>query len=106
VVSREGAAVAGEARGARAEEAASPQRLQLSGERARQYLGQKGEGRSLMRALTAARFGLRWQEHAAVGEKGGAGYLGMSHVQNLNAWFDEEGATIRRAVRLQRCDQR
>ena len=51
-----------------------------------------------MQALTAARFGLKWQERAPFGGESGGGYLGMSHDQNLNAWFDEEGATIRPTV--------
>src|ERR1700674_4053252 len=69
--------------------------LQLSGEKAREYLEQTGEGQSLMAAVTAARFGLEWQERAPFGGESGGGYLGMSHDQNLNVWFDEAGATIR-----------
>src|SRR6267378_4225053 len=78
---------------------------QLTGEKARQYLEQTTEGQSLMRALTAARFGLKWEERSPFGSptnlslsNRGGGYFGMSHVQNLNAWFDEEGATIRPTV--------
>src|SRR5437868_3004212 len=47
-----------------------------------------------MEAVTAARFGLKRYESSPFGGSGG-GYLGMSHVQNLNAWFDAEGVTVR-----------
>src|SRR5438270_13580672 len=62
------------------------------GAQARKYLEERGEYQSLMAAVTAARFGLKWQERSPFGDVGG--YLGMSHVQNLNAWFDDEGVTI------------
>jgi hypothetical protein len=78
------------------ERTSAPQ--QMKAEEARKYLKQTGEGQSLMAALTAARFGLKWQGHAPFGGESGSGYLGMSHNQNLNAWFDEEGATIRPTV--------
>ena len=68
--------------------------LQLQGAQARGYLEKTEDGRSLAQAVTAARFGLKWQERSPFGDEGG-GYLGMSHVQNLNAWFDTEGMTIR-----------
>ena len=67
---------------------------QLVGAEARAYLQQAGEGQSLMNAITAAGFGLKKQEQGPMGEAG-AGYLGMSHVQNLNAWFADEGVTVR-----------
>ena len=70
-------------------------KMQLSGEKARDYLAQTSDGQSLMQALTAARFGLTWQEHGPVKGETVGGYLGMSHEQNLNAWFDQEGVTIR-----------
>ena len=72
-------------------------RQQLSGESARLYLEQTSEGQSLMQAVTAARFGLKSQERGPFGETGG-GYLGMSHDQNLNAWFAEDGVTVRPTV--------
>src|ERR1700686_4836008 len=37
--------------------------VRLSGEPACAYLQQTSEGQSLTQALTAARFGLQWQEH-------------------------------------------
>src|SRR5437870_3934342 len=82
--------------GAKAESAkieTSP--LKLEGAQAREYLEKTEDGRSLAWAVTAARFGLKLQERSPLGDGGGAGYLGMSHVQNLNAWFDSEGVTIR-----------
>src|SRR5205814_10283558 len=66
----------------------------LHGAQAREYLEARGEYQSLMEAVTAARFGLKWQERSPFGDAGG-GYLGMSHVQNLNAWVDDEGVTVR-----------
>jgi len=66
----------------------------LQGAAALEYLEKTEDGRSLARAVTAARFGLKWQERSPFGDAG-AGYLGMSHVQNLNAWFDSEGVTVR-----------
>ena len=66
----------------------------LQGAQAREYLEERGEYQSLMQAVTAARFGLKWQERSPFGDEG-EGYLGMSHVQNLNAWFGSEGVTIR-----------
>jgi hypothetical protein len=70
---------------------------QLVGAAARKYLDEPGEGQSLMRAINAARFGLKRQERGPFGETG-SGYLGMSHVQNLNAWFAEDGVTVRPTV--------
>lgn len=70
---------------------------QLRGREAREYLEQAGEGQSLMQAVTAARFGLQWQPSATSREQGG-GYVGMSHDQNLNAWFAEDGITVRPTV--------
>ena len=66
----------------------------LQGAQAREYLEKTDDGRSLAEAVTAARFGLKWQDRSPFGGEGG-GYLGMSHVQNLNAWFGPEGVTIR-----------
>jgi hypothetical protein len=79
--------------------------VQLSGQKAREYLDETSDGRSLMQALTAARFGLQWQEHATFDEKSGAGYLGMSHEQNLNAWFANDGVTVRPTVPEAKRDQ-
>jgi hypothetical protein len=70
---------------------------QLTGEAAQKYLQQPGEGQSLMHAITVARFGLKSQERGPFGETGG-GYLGMSHEQNLNAWFADDGVTVRPTV--------
>ena len=79
----------------------------LEGEQAREYLEQTSDGQSLMQAVTAARFGLKWQEHAPgartslsalSAQRESGGYLGMSHDQNLNAWFDEAGVTVRPTV--------
>ena len=68
----------------------------LEGENAQEYLEQTGESKSLKAAVTAARFGLTWQKRAPFGDVvRGGGYLGISHDQNLNAWFDDEGVTIR-----------
>ena len=68
----------------------------LSGKAASDYLVQTRDGQSLMEALTVARFGLQWQEHAPGESKSeGGGYLGLSHEQNLNAWFDADGVTVR-----------
>src|SRR3954463_4909306 len=61
--------------------------LQLSGAAAESYLAQTADGQSLMQALTAARFGLQWQEHKPGDSNTGDGYLGLSHEQELNAWF-------------------
>jgi hypothetical protein len=72
-------------------------RLQLHGAEAVKYLQQPGEGESLMQAITVARFGLKSQERGPRGETG-AGYLGMSHDQNLNAWFADDGMTVRPTV--------
>jgi hypothetical protein len=70
---------------------------QLTGAAARKYLQQPGEGQSLMQAVTTARFGLQKQDRGPFGEAG-SGYLGMSHTQNLNAWFSEDGVTVRPTV--------
>ncbi|PZR73394.1 MAG: hypothetical protein DLM73_10790 [Chthoniobacterales bacterium] len=79
--------------------------IQLSGEAAKKYLEQPGEGQSLMAALTAARFGLQHEEHAPFDEKSGAGYAAMSHDQNLNAWFAEDGVTVRPSLPETKHDQ-
>ena len=70
-------------------------RMQLMGTAASDYLAKTSDGQSLMQALTAARFGLQWQEHVPGENKAGDGYLAMSHEQNLNAWFDNDGVTVR-----------
>src|SRR5437016_5240353 len=69
-------------------------KVELSGEQGRTYLEKTSDGESLMQALTAARFGLTWQEHAPGESNSGGGYLGMSHEQNLKAWFGEDGVTV------------
>ena len=87
----------------------------LEGDGARSYLEQTSEGQSLMKALAVERFGLKWQKQSPFkgDDSQGAqpslsalsakretegGYLGLSHDENLNAWFDEQGATIRPTV--------
>ncbi|MDT4966221.1 MAG: hypothetical protein QOJ64_958 [Acidobacteriota bacterium] len=67
----------------------------FEGDGARIYLEQTREGQSLMHALTAARFGLKREEHSPSDTKSRAGYLAMSHDQNLNTWFGEDGITVR-----------
>jgi hypothetical protein len=67
----------------------------MEGAAARKYLEETSEGRSLMREVLTAQYGLKWQQKSPLGESTAGGYLGMSHDQNLNAWFDDEGATIR-----------
>ena len=69
----------------------------LVGAPERKYLQQPGKDVSLLQAVTAARFGLKRQVRDPFGEAG-SGYLGMSHYQNLNAWFGDDGMTLRPAV--------
>src|SRR5438477_7049717 len=80
-------------------------KAQLSGEQAHNYLEQTSEGKSLMQALTAARFGLTWQEHVPGESDLGGGYLGMSHEQDLRAWFGEDGVTVRPTLPDEKRDQ-
>jgi hypothetical protein len=68
--------------------------IKLEGAAAREYFELEGEGRSLLKALDAERFKVESRERSPFGD-GGGGYLGMSHDENLNAWFDEEGVTVR-----------
>ena len=78
-----------------AEAATSPDVMpQLRDNEAVEYLEAKGESESLRKAVTNARFGLQWHERSPFGDKG-SGYLALSHDQDLNAWFDETGVTIR-----------
>ena len=79
--------------------------VQLSGQKARVYLQQTSEGQSLTQALTAARFGLQWQEHQPGDASTGGGYLGMSHEQNLRAWFGQDGVTVRPTLPATKLDQ-
>ena len=79
--------------------------VRFSGERARTYLDQTSDGQSLMQALTVARFGLQWQEHQPGDASTAGGYLGMSHEQNLNAWFDADGVTVRSTLSEANRDQ-
>ncbi len=58
-----------------------------------------------MEALTAARFGLQWQEHPPGNSKTGGGYLGLSHDQNLKVWFDDQGMTVRPTLSEEKRDQ-
>jgi hypothetical protein len=68
---------------------------QVAGATGHEYLQATSDGQSLMQAVTDARFGLKPEETDPISGKSGPGYLGMSHDQNLNAWFDGTGATIR-----------
>jgi hypothetical protein len=79
--------------------------VRLSGEPARTYLEQNIDGQSLNHALQAARFGLQWQEHAPGDTETGGGYLGMSHEQNLRAWFGQDGVTVRPTLPEEKRDQ-
>ena len=72
--------------------------VQLSGDAARDYLAQPGEGQSLMAAVTRAMFGLQARAQPPSGAPSGAGYLAMSHDQNLQAWFGKAGMTVRPTV--------
>ena len=71
----------------------------LEGKAAHNYLARTAEGQSLMETLSTARFGLERREKSPFGDDAGAGYLGISHDENLNAWFDNEGVTVRPTVR-------
>jgi hypothetical protein len=81
-------------------------RVLLTGEPARTYLKQTIDGQSLSQALQVARFGLQWQEHAAGNPETGGGYLGMSHEQNLSAWFGQDGVTVRPTSQQDTRDQK
>ncbi|MET0625434.1 MAG: Calx-beta domain-containing protein [Pyrinomonadaceae bacterium] len=70
----------------------------LEGVEARAFVERTSDGQALLKAVTAARFGLQRQERSPFDAGSGAGYLGMSHEQNLNAWFGEEGVTVRPTV--------
>ncbi|MCM3871376.1 MAG: hypothetical protein ND895_11880, partial [Pyrinomonadaceae bacterium] len=67
--------------------------INLQGEQATRFLETSSES-SLTQALNNERFKLSWKDHSPFGERGG-GYLALSHEQNINAWFDEKGVTIR-----------
>ena len=77
----------------------------LEGEGARVYLEQTSEGQSLMQAVTKTRFGLKREKHSPFDKKSGAGYLAMSHDQNLNAWFGEDGITVHPTLSEQEHDK-
>ena len=74
-----------------------PTKVQLSGAPARVFLEQSGDGKSLAQAITAARFGLEWQKDGD--------YLGMSHEQNLRAWFGPNGVTVKPTLPPEKRDQ-
>jgi hypothetical protein len=82
-----------------------PAIVQLSGTKVLAYLEKSGDAKSLAQAITAARFGLRWQEHAPGESNSGGGFLGMSHEQDLNAWFAEDGMTVRPTLPETKRDQ-
>ena len=67
--------------------------MQVQGEQTREYLEHDPDGQSLMEAVSKARFDLEWNQHAPSGEDSG-GYLGVSHEQNLKAWFGANGMTL------------
>jgi hypothetical protein len=77
----------------------------VEGAAARKYLEETSEGQSLMQAVMTAQYGLQWQQRSPLGESGAGGYLGTSHDQNLNAWFDDQGATIRPTLAEKDSDQ-
>jgi hypothetical protein len=82
-----------------------PAKVQLSGAQARVYLEQSDDGKSLAQAITAARFSLVWEESARGESNAGGGYLGMSHEQNLHAWFAQDGVTVRPTLPDEKRDQ-
>ena len=67
----------------------------LSGKAAQEYLLETDDGKSLLAAVTAAQFGLKPREQSPFDAESPPGYLGMSHEQNLNAWFAHDGVTVR-----------
>ena len=67
----------------------------LEGDSARSYLEQTNDGQSIMKMVDVQQYGLKRVDHSPFDRASGAGYLGMSHDENLNAWFGDEGATIR-----------
>jgi len=67
--------------------------IKLHGEEATRFL-ETSSGSSLTQALNNERFKLSWNDRSPFGERGG-GYLALSHEQNINAWFDDDGVTIR-----------
>ena len=79
--------------------------INVSGEAARAYLQETADGQSLLEVVTAVQFGLQAQEHSPSDEQSGPGHLGMSHDQNLNAWFSEDGVTVRPTVSKEEREQ-
>jgi len=71
--------------------------LSLQGEKAHEFLQHNLGGQSLMRAVTAVHYGLKRQQRAPSGENG-SGYLGVSHEQDLDAWFGTDGVTLSQTV--------
>src|ERR1700730_10538984 len=60
---------------------------------------QANSNQALMAAVKVARFGLTWHRSAPfAGSTRSGGYLGMSHDQKLNAWFGDDGITVRPTV--------
>ena len=70
----------------------------LQEQQAREYLQHRGEYESLMQAASGELFDLKRYEINPLDGSDTSGYLAMSHVQNLNAWFDDQGITIRPTV--------
>ncbi len=79
-------------------------KVRLSGKAASDCLIRENEGQLLMKALTAARFGLQWQDQGPAANEPAGGYFGQSDEQNLNAWFDAEGITVRSALPAEKGD--
>lgn len=77
----------------------------LEGDSARTYLAQTNDGESLMKAVELQQYGLKRQEHSPFDKASGAGYLGLSHEENLNVWFGDEGAIIRPTLSQKDQDQ-
>ena len=61
-------------------------KVQLTGKEARHYFDETGSGQSLTQALTAARFGITWQERALSGDEPGV-YVASNDKQNFSASF-------------------
>ncbi len=73
----------------------------IEADAAHNNLARSAEGESLMRTLEVARFRLKRHEKSPFNDDPGSGYLGLSHDENLNAWFDTDGVTIRPTVSKQ-----
>lgn len=70
---------------------AGNQTTPIVGAQAQEYLRETEPGKSLLQAIIATRFRLQKNSDSD-------SYLAMSHVQNLNALFGADGATVRPTV--------